>query len=327
MGSWGVRSYENDDADFALDAGFDRVHGATYEDLMDDDNPLTIDQIQRRLANPATLEAAIAALVTDVDRPWDDWEDESRLAFAGVVVRHAELGVPIPADWRTEPSSWLRDEAIEWDEVTVRKLGASARSNSSNDRSPDDSARVPPTRRGLRLVSAWSVWLLASRHQPRPSEPLDAPVPGDDATYRPTVMVRKGPALGNGDDHRVGGGGDLDPDRLARRRPTRGRCTSSCSATTSAGSGAGRSAVSPRSSRPRSPPAIATPTWRSSGSADNWRCRTWSGSPPRHRPLTAGTPVTSIGFDRGRAADRLSEPDPPDRSGRHGPRRGAIGRS
>ena len=29
-------------------------------------------------------------------------------------------------------------------------------------------------------------------------EPLDAPLPGDDATYRPTVLVRKGPALGTG---------------------------------------------------------------------------------------------------------------------------------
>ena len=122
MGGWGIRSYENDDADFALDAGFDRVHGATYEDLMEDDNPLTIDQIQRRLANPATLREAIAALVNEVDRPWDDWADESRLAFAGVVVRHAELGVPVPADWRTRAIGWLRDEAIEWDEVTARKL-------------------------------------------------------------------------------------------------------------------------------------------------------------------------------------------------------------
>jgi len=122
MGSWGVRSYENDDADFALDAGFDRVHGATYEDLMEDDNPLTIDQIQRRLANPATLDAALASLVAEVDRPWDDWEEEARLAYAGVVVRHAELGVPVPDDERTRAIAWLRDEAIEWDEVTARKL-------------------------------------------------------------------------------------------------------------------------------------------------------------------------------------------------------------
>ena len=32
----------------------------------------------------------------------------------------------------------------------------------------------------------------------RAGEPLDAPKPGDDATYRPTVVVRKGPALGTG---------------------------------------------------------------------------------------------------------------------------------
>ena len=122
MGTWGVRSYENDDADFAIDAGFDKVHGPTYEDLMEDDNPLTIDQIQRRLANQATLEAAVAALCTEVDRPWDDWEDESRLAFAGVVVRHAEMGVPIPNDWRARACDWLRDEAIEWEEATTRRL-------------------------------------------------------------------------------------------------------------------------------------------------------------------------------------------------------------
>ena len=30
------------------------------------------------------------------------------------------------------------------------------------------------------------------------SQPLDIPVPGDDATYRPTVVVRKGTALGTG---------------------------------------------------------------------------------------------------------------------------------
>ena len=28
MGHWGVKSFENDDAADALDAGFDRVHGA-----------------------------------------------------------------------------------------------------------------------------------------------------------------------------------------------------------------------------------------------------------------------------------------------------------
>ena len=122
MGSWGVRSYENDDADFAIDAGLDKVHGSAYEDLMEDDNPLTIDQIHQRLANSATLEAAIANYGSEVDRPWDDWDDEQRLAFAGIVVRHAELRVPIPDDWRDRAITWLRDEAIEWDEVTARRL-------------------------------------------------------------------------------------------------------------------------------------------------------------------------------------------------------------
>ena len=122
MGSWGVRSYENDDADFAIDAGMEAVHGSTYEDMMDDHNPLTIDQIQQRLANSATLAAAIANYTSEVDRPWDDWDDEQRLGFVGIVVRHAELKVAIPAEWRDRALAWLRDEQVEWDEVTARKL-------------------------------------------------------------------------------------------------------------------------------------------------------------------------------------------------------------
>ncbi len=52
MGHWGVRSYENDEAADALDEGFQRVHGDAYEELMDDRNPLTPEQIHRKLANP-----------------------------------------------------------------------------------------------------------------------------------------------------------------------------------------------------------------------------------------------------------------------------------
>ncbi len=62
MGQWGVKSYENDEAADALDAGFDRVHGPLYEELMDDRNPLTFEQVQQKLADSRTLEAAIAAL-------------------------------------------------------------------------------------------------------------------------------------------------------------------------------------------------------------------------------------------------------------------------
>ena len=122
MGSWGVRSYENDDADFAIDAGLERVHGSAYEDLMEDDNPLTIDQIQRRLASAATLDAAVENYRAEVRQPWDDWDVEQRLAFAGIVVRHAELDVPIPDEIRTRALEWLRSETIEWDEPTARRL-------------------------------------------------------------------------------------------------------------------------------------------------------------------------------------------------------------
>ena len=122
MGGWGVKSYENDEADFALDAGFDRVHGAGYEDLMDDRNPMTVDQIQRKLADERTLAAAVESIRAEVGRPWEDWDEEERLGFAGVIVRHAELAVPIPAEWLDRALAWLRDESIEWDEETKRKL-------------------------------------------------------------------------------------------------------------------------------------------------------------------------------------------------------------
>lgn len=124
MGSWGVRSYENDPSSDALDAGFDRVHGALYEELMDDRNPLTYEQVQARLANPQTLAAAVLALkeAVGVDRDPSTWDDEDRLAMAGVIVRHAELKVPIPEDWLRQAIEWLEGEQIEWDAATARML-------------------------------------------------------------------------------------------------------------------------------------------------------------------------------------------------------------
>lgn len=124
MGHWGVKSYENDEAADALDAGLEEVHGAAYDALMDDRNPLTFDQVQAQLANPATLAAAVAALTEAVGPgvPLDDWDERARLAFAGVVVRHAEFGVAVPPGWLDRALGWLKAEAIEWDEATVRRL-------------------------------------------------------------------------------------------------------------------------------------------------------------------------------------------------------------
>ncbi|MDX2037552.1 MAG: hypothetical protein SFX72_12945 [Isosphaeraceae bacterium] len=122
MGHWGVKSYEIDEAADALDAGFERVHGARYVEYMDDSNPLTVDQVQERLADATTLEASLEALREQVDRDEAEWEDVERLAFVGIVVRHAELGVAIPDVHRARALDWLGSESIEWDEATKRRL-------------------------------------------------------------------------------------------------------------------------------------------------------------------------------------------------------------
>jgi hypothetical protein len=124
MGNWGVKSYEHDEAADALDAGFDQVHGALYEELMDDRNPLTFEQVQQKLADPRTLEASINALreMLEVDGTPKTWNEVARLAVVGIVVRHAELGVPIPEPWRNQAVDWLENEAIDWEEETLRRL-------------------------------------------------------------------------------------------------------------------------------------------------------------------------------------------------------------
>jgi hypothetical protein len=122
MGHWGVKSHENDDAADALDAGFDRVHGAAYEALMDDRNPLSVEQIQRQFASAATLAAALDALGESAGRPFDDWDEIDRLAYAGVVVLHAEFGVAIPDDCRARALDWLEHEEIDWPEATLRRI-------------------------------------------------------------------------------------------------------------------------------------------------------------------------------------------------------------
>jgi hypothetical protein len=96
MGHWGVCSYENDDAGDALDAAFDRVHGSAYDDMMDDRDPMTVDQIHKKLASSQTLAAAVAWLSEEFGDDLETWDEIARLAFVGVVVRHKEMGVAIP---------------------------------------------------------------------------------------------------------------------------------------------------------------------------------------------------------------------------------------
>jgi hypothetical protein len=124
MGHWGVKSYEHDDAADALDAGFDQVHGARYEELMDDRNPLTFEQVQQKLADARTLDASIDALraTLEVNAPPETWDELARLALVGIIVRHAELKVPIPEAWRLQAIEWLENETIDWEEATARQL-------------------------------------------------------------------------------------------------------------------------------------------------------------------------------------------------------------
>jgi hypothetical protein len=121
-GCWGVKSYENDDAHEALDRGFERVHGEVYDDLMDDGNPMTFEQVQKKLANPETLAAAMDLFEYEAGSNRDNWDELDRLGYAGVVVRHVELGVPVPDDLKATAIAFLEAEEIEWDEPTLRNL-------------------------------------------------------------------------------------------------------------------------------------------------------------------------------------------------------------
>jgi hypothetical protein len=126
LGYWGVKSYENDDADDALDAGFERVRGELYEHLMDDRNPLSFEQVQKRLADGRTLAASVEALEELIGAKLtgdpEAWDDAARLAFAGIVIRHSELGVIIPEEFRLQAIQWLESEDISWDEPTRRQI-------------------------------------------------------------------------------------------------------------------------------------------------------------------------------------------------------------
>lgn len=125
MGYWGVKSYENDDADDAIDAAMEKIHGSSYEDLMDDGNPLSFDQVQKKLANDKTLSESIHALeeliAVKLDGDPGLWDEFARLAFAGIIVRHAEFGIAIPDAHLARALEWLEQEHIEWEDDAKRQ--------------------------------------------------------------------------------------------------------------------------------------------------------------------------------------------------------------
>jgi hypothetical protein len=101
---------------------FERVHGERYDALMDDANPLTMEQVQEQLASPETLAAALAIHQETFGRDIAAWDDIARLAFAGIVVRHAELKVQALDPDRLRAIEFLEGEQIEWDEEVKRRL-------------------------------------------------------------------------------------------------------------------------------------------------------------------------------------------------------------
>ncbi|WP_165250733.1 hypothetical protein [Paludisphaera soli] len=123
MGCWGTKSYENDDAHEALDRGFERVHGEAYDDLMDDRNPMSVEDVQKQLASAETLAASLDVFLDEAGSNRELWDELDRLGYAGIVVRHVELGVPAPADAIASAIAFLEGEELEWEgETTQRNL-------------------------------------------------------------------------------------------------------------------------------------------------------------------------------------------------------------
>lgn len=116
-----MRSYENDDAHDAIDGAFERVHGDVYDELTDDANPLTLAEVHQKLASAETLAAALDLFEDEAGSDREQWDELDHLGYAGVVVRHAELGVAIPEEVRRLAVDFLENEDLEWDEPAQRK--------------------------------------------------------------------------------------------------------------------------------------------------------------------------------------------------------------
>ena len=149
MGHWGVKSYEHDEAADALDAGFDRVHGAQYEELMDDRNPLSFEQVQQKLADSRTLEASIDALretlgigrsIGDAGTSWRDWP------WSGSWCDMPSWVCRFPDQWRLQAIDWLENEEIDWEEETFRRATASQGDRAAQATKTNCRVRVQPSR-------------------------------------------------------------------------------------------------------------------------------------------------------------------------------------
>ena len=124
MDYWGVKSYENDDAGDALDAGFARVHGALRRAHgRPQPSPFRASSSRDLRARKLwTRRSRLCGKRSLYEDPPEEWDETARLALSGIVVRHAELGISVPPDWLNRAIDWLRNEDIEWEEATARRL-------------------------------------------------------------------------------------------------------------------------------------------------------------------------------------------------------------
>jgi hypothetical protein len=121
MGYWGVRSYDNDLANDALDGALETIHGEAYDALMDDRNPISYQEAQDKFLDAETLAEAVEILRDELGEDMGTWDEEGRLALAGVVVRHAERQIPVPADLLALALTTLETEDLEWDDAKDRE--------------------------------------------------------------------------------------------------------------------------------------------------------------------------------------------------------------
>ena len=87
MNYWGVKSYENDDAGDALDAGFDPVHGALVKNswmttIRFHSSKFKRDLQASRLWKRRSRLCGNRLLWID---PPEEWDESARLALAGIV--------------------------------------------------------------------------------------------------------------------------------------------------------------------------------------------------------------------------------------------------
>ena len=74
------------------------------------------------MANEETLKESLAALDEMVEGVAQELDDESKLAWAGVVIRHVECRMDLPREMLEATITILENEDLDWPRPTERKI-------------------------------------------------------------------------------------------------------------------------------------------------------------------------------------------------------------